>query len=91
MAKRKKKLHHDWHHRKPRSLGGKNTDDNMSHVSARKHQAWHTMFKNYDAKQIAKIINDIWLDPDYRFVVVRNSIMRKGGLIDTLREVKEVT
>lgn len=71
MAKRNKKAHFDWHHRRPRSLGGKNTDENMSHVSVAKHRAWHTLFRNYTPHQIAKIINDIWLDPEFEFTVER--------------------
>jgi len=73
MAKRKKKLHHDWHHRKPRSLGGKDIDENMSHVSVSKHRAWHTLFKNFTAEQVAKVINDIWLDPDFKLIVQRRN------------------
>ena len=71
MVKRKKKLHHDWHHRKPRSQGGTSEDRNMSHVSVAKHRAWHTLFKNFTPEEIAKIINDTWIDCDYRLVVMR--------------------
>lgn len=69
--KRKKKSHHDWHHRKPTSIGGANDDRNVSHVSVNKHRAWHTLFKNMTAQEIAKTINDTWLDQDYIFVVER--------------------
>ena len=65
MVKRKKRRHYDWHHRKPRSLGGSNSDTNVSHVSVSRHRAWHTLFRNYTAHQIAKIINDTWLDPEW--------------------------
>jgi hypothetical protein len=67
-------MHHDWHHRRPKSLGGTNGDWNMINVSASKHQAWHTLFKNYTPQQIVKVINDIWLDPDYYFVVRKKEI-----------------
>ena len=68
-VKRPKKLHHDYHHRKPSSLGGGSDDRNMSHVSASKHQAWHSLFSNKNVHEIAAIINKDWLDPDYIFVV----------------------
>lgn len=71
LAKRKKKLHFDWHHRKPRSLGGDSSDRNMSHVSVSKHQAWHNLFKNFNPDQIANYINTVWLDPDFILVVKR--------------------
>lgn len=73
MSKRKKILHFDWHHRKPRSLGGKDNDENMSHVSVSKHRAWHNLFKNYSAEQIVKIINDIWIDPEYKLILQRRN------------------
>ncbi len=69
--KRKKKLHFDWHHRKPRSLGGENIDRNMSHVSVSRHRAWHNLFKNMTPEQIAKVINDTWIDPDVILTVKR--------------------
>lgn len=70
-VKRLKKLHFDWHHRKPTSIGGGNDDRNMSHVSASKHQAWHTLFANKNVYEIADIINEKWLDNDYLLTVVR--------------------
>ena len=68
---RKKRLHWDWHHRRPRSIEIDNSDRNMSHVSVSRHRAWHCLFKNFTPDQIAKIINDIWLDADYVFIVKR--------------------
>ena len=67
--KRKKKAHYDWHHRKPRSLGGKNDDRNMAHVSVSRHMAWHQLFRNYTPQEIADVINETWLDPDFYFSV----------------------
>jgi len=71
MSKRSKMRHHNWHHRKPRSLGGKTDDANMVQVSVSKHQAWHTLFKNYDPFEICDLINAIWLDPAFKFEVKR--------------------
>jgi len=59
------------HHRKPKSIGGGNTGENLSRVLVRHHVAWHVLFKNYEAEAIASIINDVWLDSDYEFIVRR--------------------
>jgi hypothetical protein len=60
----------DVHHRKPRSLGGDDSPRNLSYVSRTRHNAWHTLFANWSPTQIARHINAMWLDPDYRLVVV---------------------
>lgn len=59
------------HHRKPRSLGGTSEPENISHVPAKKHAAWHILFRNLPADQIAEEINRTYLDPDFRFVLER--------------------
>ena len=40
------------HHRKPRSLGGKTETGNISSVTRREHQSWHTLFSNHSASEI---------------------------------------
>ena len=75
MVKRAHKKHHDYHHRKPRSLGKPNRcaiNDpiNVSHVSVVKHRAWHTIFSNMSATSIAKLVSEVWLDPDYYMIAV---------------------
>lgn len=62
--------HTSKHHRKPRSLNGLTTKENLSKVDEVEHRAWHTLFKNWNPYKIAKIINTKWLDPEYKFVVV---------------------
>ena len=59
------------HHRRPKSLGGGNTGENLSRVLVKQHRAWHTLFRNYEVQAIASIINDVWLDPQYELVVRR--------------------
>lgn len=59
------------HHRRPRSLGGKTEPRNLSKVSCKKHVSWHTLFQNMTPEEIAKTINETWLDPDYRMVAHR--------------------
>ena len=60
----------DLHHRKPRSRGGTNSSHNVVRVCRNKHRAWHRLFMNYDPKQIAKIITDTYMDPDYYMVAI---------------------
>ena len=58
----------DRHHRRPRSQGGGDTEDNISDVRHGDHVAWHRLFKNFGPTAIAAIINSTWLDPAWRFV-----------------------
>lgn len=57
------------HHRKPQSRGGDDSARNISVVNQVHHQAWHVLFANMHPDFIATIINQIWLDPDYEFIV----------------------
>lgn len=57
------------HHRKPRSLGGKTEPRNISVVDKRRHAHWHALFGNKPIEEIARELNEIWLDPDYEIVV----------------------
>lgn len=60
------------HHRKPTSIGGSKRDKrNHSYIIDIKHCAWHTLFSNYSAETIARIINEKFIDPDYKFVCVK--------------------
>lgn len=68
---------HDKHHRKPQSEKVNNDPSNISIVPIKKHQAWHTLFENYNPEKIKSIINKIWLDPDYKFFVIRKRKLRK--------------
>lgn len=60
----------DKHHRRPRSIGGTNDTRNISIVPRNKHESWHLLFANCTPAQIAEIINEFWLDPDYFLVAV---------------------
>ena len=72
------------HHKKPRSRGGKryvNGHHNIVKVSVVKHRAWHTLFENLTPQEICAIINQIWLDPDHKFVCTkreRGNSARRG-------------
>ena len=59
------------HHRKPRKLGGKSNKENISYVRVNKHEAWHILFGHRWPEDIARYINNVFLDPDYEFICVR--------------------
>lgn len=68
----KKEKNYSRHHRKPVALGGKTNDRNISIITEVEHRAWHSLFSCYDPHTIASIINDVFLDPDYKFVVIKS-------------------
>ena len=74
---RKRHIEYDIHHRLPTSRGGKNNPENLSRVPVNQHRAWHTVFRNESAQEIAKRINDTWLDPAYYLVAIPRK--RKQG------------
>lgn len=62
------------HHRKPRSLfQGKvnNEPENISKIKIKFHEAWHKLFNDMTAQEIAEEINNKYLDPEFKFVVKR--------------------
>jgi len=67
----------NWHHRRPRSRGGRSDEYNMVRVGAIKHYFWHRLFGNLPACVIAQQLNIFWLDP--AFVVVSKEELAKMG------------
>jgi hypothetical protein len=59
------------HHRKPRSLGGGDENENISVVTLLQHQSFHNLFSNLTPPVIAQILNQKWIDPEYEFVCVK--------------------
>jgi hypothetical protein len=59
------------HHRKPRSIGGKSEPRNVVRIPGNKHAAWHLLFSNFTPEQIAQLISETYLDPDYEFIAIR--------------------
>jgi len=59
------------HHRKCKSNGGDYSKRNISRVKMDEHQAFHKLFLNNDTYGIARILNETWIDPDYKLVVIR--------------------
>ena len=64
---------YDDHHRLPKSLGGKRNSENISRVKRKQHEAWHILFGNMTAFQIAEVINGVWLDPNFKFHLIQRS------------------
>ena len=57
------------HHRQPQSLGGDDSPENLSEVNVTKHIAWHVLFKDMNPFEIAREINETWLDYHYEIVI----------------------
>ena len=66
--KRRKGRSFDRHHRLPSSRGGGNEERNISIVPSHEHRAFHLLFANKTAPEIAEVLNRIWIDPDFRLV-----------------------
>ena len=65
----------NWHHRKPKKLhgSGKLNGPNMVHVPIVQHRAWHTLFGVKTPAEIASIINETWLDPEWEMVAQKRN------------------
>ncbi len=61
------------HHRKPKCMQGSNHPSNISMVGNKPHRAFHLLFRHGNPHYIAKMLNKLWVDPDYIFVVKRRS------------------
>jgi len=59
------------HHRRPKAHGGNSSKRNMVRVPVKKHQAWHLLFGVENPTEIARIINDTWLDPRWELIAKR--------------------
>ena len=64
----------NWHHKKPRSLGGGSGRDNRKLVNVERHHLWHQMFSNMSADEIMQDFNEYWIDP--RFMIVPRTKQR---------------
>lgn len=61
------------HHRKCLSNGGTNELRNLSLVKRKFHEAYHLLFANGTPHDVAQILTDIWIDPDYELIVKKKS------------------
>ena len=58
------------HHRVPRSRGGNNLAANISIVREKDHQAYHYLFGNMLADEIAAMLTDTWIDSEIYMVAM---------------------
>ena len=58
------------HHRRPKSRGGTDHADNISMVRPEDHKAFHRLFGNMLADEIAAMLTDTWIDPGYYLVAI---------------------
>lgn len=58
------------HHRRPQSRGGTNHHSNISHVRQGEHRAFHQLFGNMLADEVAAMLTDTWIDSDYYLVAI---------------------
>ena len=59
------------HHRRPKACGGPDDKRNISIVPKHLHDRYHALFGLMGPNEIAKWLNDVWIDPDYELIVVR--------------------
>ena len=78
MPKRKKMSRH---HRLPVSRGGKDEWRNISLVTQTKHDAYHNLFGNMNAQEVASYLTKYWIDPDYFLVAQRKTDPQPKGYI----------
>jgi hypothetical protein len=60
------------HHRKCRANGGSDDNGNISMVTDRKHKAWHVLFGCKEPHKIVWELNNVWMDPAFKLVIVEN-------------------
>lgn len=61
------------HHRKPRSHGGTvhHPHNNIVLLSEVTHRAWHAIAGNKTPEQIAQLITEVFLDPEWHLIAKR--------------------
>ena len=59
------------HHRRCKSKGGQTVERNISIVTVQKHLAFHTLFCNRSAEEIAGYLTAVWIDPEWEMVARR--------------------
>ena len=56
------------HHKKMRSNGGKTSSRNVILIKDNLHRAFHTVFGNMTPPEMARLLTEVYIDPDYRMV-----------------------
>jgi hypothetical protein len=58
----------NWHHRKPRSRGG-GRGRNLVSVPRSRHALWHAFASNLLPEELAKEMQEVWLEAGYRVTI----------------------
>jgi hypothetical protein len=70
------------HHRRPESLGGTDSEENISYVDPRMHKYFHILFGNLNAFQTRDELNE-WCAPPRKTVICKyvggSKVTKKGG------------
>lgn len=61
------------HHRKQKAHNGSDDPRNISLVPLKRHVYFHGLFGNKTPQQIASYLTNVWIDPDYKLIAVKNS------------------
>ena len=70
----------DKHHRRPKWFGGTADEWNMKTVDAKRHSAFHYLFRVHIGKsgirpmspeEIAHDLSETWIDPSYKIIIQR--------------------
>jgi len=59
------------HHKKMRCHGGGDDLRNISNIPQKWHRAFHTIFGNFETHTIMTMMNELFIDPDFEFVLRR--------------------
>lgn len=67
------------HHRRPRHLGGGAfvPSGNLIKLPMEDHIAWHKLFGAMSAHEIATLINEKYLDPEFKMVCVQTKKIKR--------------
>ena len=61
------------HHRKCKVNNGCNQPYNISMVPKHKHRAFHLLFDTNEAPEIARILNDVWINTEWELIAIRRT------------------
>lgn len=61
---------YNWHHKKARINGGSGhyNSGNMVEVRIDHHRAFHMLFETKSVPEIARILNETWIDPEWELI-----------------------
>ena len=64
---------YNWHHRRAKTNrgSGKISSGNMVEVRADHHRAFHLLFETKSTPDIARVLNETWLDPEWMLVAIK--------------------